>query len=135
MSFEGALGQAMAGETDVNSWAELVGPCYTTVGMAATLGWTEAEVVRAADGLLLLAVRSSDGGFMYPAFQLHGGRVVDGLHEVLRVLRTGTASRWTWAQFLNVAIPGEVRQIENLREGRLEDVLRDARHEASAWRS
>ncbi|MFK0402029.1 hypothetical protein ACIQTT_06835 [Microbacterium sp. NPDC090225] len=125
----------MTDETEVNSWAELVGPCYTAAGMADTLGWTEAEVVRAADSLLFLAVRTSDGVVLYPAFQLHGGRVVDGLHEVLRILRTGTAGRWTWVQFLNVAIPGEVRQIENLYEGRLEDVLRDARHEAAAWRS
>lgn len=89
-----------------NRWKEIVGPCYTAAGIADVLGWTEGEVATAGEDLRLLVVRTSDGLDLYPAFQLQGRRVVDGLQDVLRVLRTGTAGRWTWAQFLNVALPG-----------------------------
>lgn len=69
------------------------------------------------------------------SFQLHGGKIVDGLQDVLRVLETGTAGRWTWAQWLNVALPDEnpPRNITLLYEGRLEEALRDAHHDAWSW--
>ncbi len=116
-------------------WAEIVGPCHTASSMARALGWTEAQVLQASEDLRLLAVRTSDGVLLYPAFQLFNGRVVGGLQEVLRVLATGTAGHWTWAQFLNVRLAGGEAQIQGLRAGRLQDVLRDARREAAAWRS
>lgn len=97
------------------------------------LGWDEEEVRKASEDLRLLCVRTSDGALLYPAFQLHGGHVVDGLQDVLRILQTGTEGRWTWVQFLNVPIPGEAPNIQGLRDGRLHDVLRNARHEAAAW--
>lgn len=114
-------------------WADVVGPSFTAAGMADELGWTETEVACAGEELRLLAVRTSDDVVLFPAFQLLDGRVVAGLTEVLQVLRTGTASRWTWAQFLNVARPGEMPHIHNLREGHLDDVLDAARREAVAW--
>lgn len=120
---------------DKSPWAKIVGPCYTAAGMADVLGWMEDEVAKDGEDLRLLVVRTSDDLDLYPAFQLHGRRVVDGLQDVLRVLRTGTAGRWTWAQFLNVALPGEQGEVDVLRAGRLEDVLRDARLEAAAWSS
>ena len=44
---------------------------------------------------------------------------------------------WTWAQWLNVALPDAdpPRNITLLIEGRLEEALRDARHDAWAWSS
>ncbi|MFJ3473455.1 hypothetical protein ACIPJ1_11010 [Microbacterium maritypicum] len=93
------------------------------------------EVARAGEELRLLAVRTSDDVVLYPAFQLHDGGVVDGLTDVLGILRSGTAGRWTWAQFLNVARPGEMPHIHKLREGHLDDVLDAARREAAAWAS
>lgn len=127
----------MTGEDEANPWAEIVGPCYTTQSVARTLGWTEGGVTEAAEALRLLALETDDGVILYPSFQLHEGRVVEGLADVLTVLLTGTASRWTWAQWLNTAIPGAEppRHIENLRAGNLDEVLRDAAHDAWAWRS
>lgn len=120
--------------TDENPWARIVGPCYTPASMARTLGWTEAEVRSAGDDLRLLQVVTSDGVTLYPAFQLHDGRVVEGLSDVLRVLRTGTTGRWTWAQWLNVAVAGR-RNMDLLYAGRLDEVLRDAERDAGAWRA
>lgn len=121
----------------LNPWAEIVGPCYTLASMARTLGWTEAEVLEAGHDLRLLMLHTEDGVDLYPAFQLHEGRAVAGLSEVLRVLATGTAAHWTWAQFLNVPLDNEnpPRVIDLLRSGRLDDALRRARNDAWAWRS
>lgn len=127
----------MTGDDGTNPWADIVGPCYTAASLARTLGWTETEVTEAGETLRFLALEADDGVTLYPAFQLHAGRVVDGLSDVLAVLQTGTAGRWTWAQWLNTALPEEdmPRAIDALRAGRLDEVLRDAEHDAWAWRS
>lgn len=123
--------------TDESPWAEIVGPCYTVASMARTLGWTEAEVMDAGNDLRLLMLTTGDGVDLLPTFQLQGGKIVEGLQQVLRVLETGTAGRWTWAQWLNTAVPDAdpPRNITLLYEGRLEEVLRAGRHDAWAWRS
>ena len=120
-----------------NPWAEIVGPCYTVASMARTLRWTEAEVIEAGESLRLLMLLTEDGVLLFPSFQLIEGKVVEGLREVLCVLETGTASRWTWAQWLNTELPDEdpPRNIQYLYDGRLDEALRDAEHDAWAWRS
>lgn len=127
----------MTDEEVSNPWVKIVGPCYTVASMARTLGWTEPDVHAASETLRLLALKTDDGVTLYPAFQLHDGQVVEGLSDVLAVLQAGTASRWTWAQWLNTPLPDEdpPRAIDALLAGRLDQVLRDARHDAWAWRS
>lgn len=48
-----------------------------------------------------------------------------------------TDSPWTWAQWLNTALPeaDPPRNITLLHEGRLEEALRDARNVAWSWSS
>lgn len=123
-----------------NPWAEIIGPCYTSASLARALGWTESEVGAAAASLTILELLTDDGVLLYPAFQVWEGHVVPGLTEVLRVLSTGTQGRWTWAQWLNTRVDDDsgdeaLSAIEQLREGQLDDVLRDARHAAWAWSS
>lgn len=126
----------MTEDQEPNPWAAIIGPCYTTQSIARALGWTEEETVEAAGALTLLSLDTSDGVMLYAAFQLHDGAPVAGLTAVLRALQTGTASRWTWAQWLNTAYPnGEPTAIEMLIAGRLEHVLIEARHDAWAWTS
>lgn len=61
-----------------------------------------------------------------------------GLADVLQALRTGIDSGWTWAQWLNVAVPDDdfnsSRNIDKLSAGLLDVVLRGAEHDAAAWR-
>ncbi|MFB4349800.1 hypothetical protein [Microbacterium sp. CR_7] len=118
-------------------WGEIVGPCYTVTSMARTLGWTETEVMEAGNDLRLLMLHTTDDVYLFPEFQLLDGKVVEGLTEVLNVLRTGVDDSWTWTQWLNVALPDKYprRNITLLRQGRLEEALRDARHVAWAWSS
>lgn len=126
--------------TSENPWARIVGPCYTADSVAGELGWSVQQVTEAVDGLALLELETGDGVLLYPSFQVWDGRVVDGLQTTLQILSTGTTSRWTWAQWLNTSVDDEsgenaLSAIELLRLGRLDDVLRDARHVAWAWSS
>lgn len=123
-----------------NPWANIIGPCYSSQSIARTLGWTGPQVVEAAASLHLLELRTDDGVLLYPQFQVWNGTVVDGLPEVLRVLRTGIEDSWTWAQWLNTRPSGsdgvdEPSCIERLRQGELGDVLLEAKHDAWSWSS
>lgn len=123
-------------EDEPNPWARIIGPCYTVVSMARALEWTEAEVMDAGHTLRLLMLVSDDDVYLFPAFQLCDGKVVDGLTDVLRVLQTGTQGRWTWAQWLNTPHPdGEPTAIEKMLAGRLDETLLEARHDAWSWSS
>ena len=128
-----------AGE-EPNPWAEIIGPCYTTASFARALGWTESGVLDAAESFTVLQLKTDGNVSLYPAFQVWEGRLVEGLGAVLRVLSTGTRSRWTWAQWLTTRVDDEFGQkapsaIEQLLNGQLDDVLLDARHAAHAWSS
>lgn len=121
-----------------NPWAEIIGPCYTVASLARALGWTESEVRTAAESLTILELLTDDGVLLYPAFQVWEGGVVPGLEETLHILSTGTQGRWTWAQWLNTRVNDDSGEeapsaLEQLRDGHLDDVLRDARHVAWAW--
>lgn len=125
---------------ELNPWAAIVGPCYTETSIARELRWSPKQVSEAVTSLALLELETSDGTVLYPAFQVREGRVVDGVGEVLQVLSTGTSSTWTWAQWLNTPVDNETGEeassaIEQIHAGHLDEVLRDARHTAAAWRS
>lgn len=132
--------EALPDGDEPNPWARLIGPCYTAQSIARALGWTEPQVVEAAASLRLLELRTDDGVLLYPQFQLWNGTVVDGLPEVLCVLRTGIEDSWTWAQWLNTRLPGsdgvdEPSNIERLRQGQLDVVLLEAKRDAWSWSS
>ncbi|WP_336645482.1 hypothetical protein [Microbacterium sp. USHLN186] len=121
-----------------NPWSDIVGPCYTSGALQRELGITRAAVSRAVGENRLLRVTTSDGVNLYPAFQVHAGAVVPGLGRVLRALSGGTNSTWTWAQWLNATIMDEngdplPRNIERLISGHVDDVVRDAQHDAAVW--
>lgn len=125
----------MTDESKPNRWAEIAGPCYTVSSMARALGWTEAEVIEGGDHLRLLMLRTTDDVLLFPAFQLLNGKVVEGLSTVLMVLDTGISDPWTWAQWLNTELPDgdPSRNIQLLYDGRLEEAIRNATHDAWAW--
>lgn len=128
----------MTDDENPNPWAQIVGPCYSVASVARALGWAPDQVTEAVDSLSLLELETDDGVLLYPAFQIVDGRVVDGVGDVLRVLKTGTGSTWTWAQWLNTPVDDETGEdapsaIEQLRAGQIDEVLRDALHAAAAW--
>jgi hypothetical protein len=89
-------------------WAEL-GPFYSTAGIARVLGGVSRQAVEERRRRrTILALRTADGAWVYPAFQLDGdNRVVRGLAEVLdRFAPAGTDDEWMVASFLTAPQPG-----------------------------
>lgn len=118
--------------------ADRVGRCYTRRGLARTLGISEDDIIELTDALAVLGCPTSDDEFVYPAFQVHDGRLVDGLADVLGLLSEGNDDPWTWALWLastptprdGAALP----HIETLIAGHREAVMTAALHTAAAWR-
>lgn len=123
--------------------ADAIGPCYTEESIAAELGHSPEEIAALVQGDCLLAVTTSDGHVVFPAFQLDHGRMVRGLAPVLRMLRKGINDPWTWALWLNSTppfsaddhdAPGSSRMAQ-LIDGEVETVVLAAYHSAKSWRS
>jgi hypothetical protein len=112
-------------------WPEL-GPFYSTKGIARVLGGVSRQAVDdRRRRRTLLALRTSDGVWVYPQVQLDGrNRVLSGLPEVLACFDAGTVDGWTVASLLVTpqdALGGR-SIVEHLRTGRpLEPVLDLAR--------
>ncbi|WP_433861960.1 hypothetical protein [Streptomyces sp. L7] len=129
-----------------NPWPEIVGPCYTSGSLQRELGVSRAALSKAVSDGRLLRLMTSDGQYVYPAFQVVDGALVRGLREVLAVLRLGAQDDpWTWAQWLNTPVPDRSavvaegaepprrRNIERLAEGDIEGIVRDAEIAAASW--
>src|SRR5918994_3795520 len=89
-------------------WTEL-GPYYSTAGIARVLGGVSRQAVEERRRRWTsLALRTADGAWVYPAFQLDGNnRVVRGLAEVLdRFAPAGIDDEWMVASFLTARQPG-----------------------------
>ena len=125
--------------TDKNPWAEIISPCYRRLSLARALGRTEPGVTAAAASLQVLELLTDDGVPLYPAFQVNDAHIVEGLTDVLKVLSSGTSSRWTWAQWLNAPVDDDSGEeapsaIDRLRTGQFAEVFCDAEHAAAGWR-
>ena len=82
-------------------WGEL-GPFYSTRKIAKLLGGVSRQAIadRRKRGTLL-GLRTADGVWVYPNFQLDDHhRVLSGLPEVLRILRASEVDEWTLASWL-----------------------------------
>lgn len=89
-------------------WAEL-GPFYSTAGIARVLGGISRQAVEERRRRrTILALRTTDGMWVYPAFQLDDrNRVVHGLAEVLDRFRPDTPDdEWMVAAFVAAPQPG-----------------------------
>lgn len=119
--------------------ADLVGPCYDTPGLTAWLGISKQALDKRNRTGAVLACRTSDGHWVYPAFQFDAdGRPLPHLREVIAVLTgEGGADRWRVASWLAAPspdLPGKVPAAEWLRGG--DDptpVLLAARADAARW--
>jgi hypothetical protein len=119
-------------------WAEL-GPFYSTTGLARVLGGVSRQAVdERRRRRTVLALRTADGAWVYPAFQLDGrNRVVAGLAEVLDRFRPGTPDdEWMVAAFLAAPQPGldDRSVVDHLRSGGALDAAVDlAAERAERW--
>ncbi|MBN2622262.1 MAG: hypothetical protein JXA83_02780 [Acidimicrobiales bacterium] len=119
-------------------WAEL-GPFYSTSGIARVLGGVSRQAVEERRRRrTILALRTADGMWVYPAFQLdERNRVVRGLAEVLdRFLPQTPDDEWMVAAFLAAPQPGLGGRtvVDHLRAGgALAPVLDLADERAARW--
>jgi hypothetical protein len=119
-------------------WAEL-GPFYSTTGIARVLGGiTRQAVEERRRRRTILALRTADGVWVYPAFQLDDrNRVVRGVADVLVRFSPQTSDDdWMVASFL--AAPqrafGGSTIVDHLRTGGdLADALALANERAERW--
>ncbi len=118
-----------------------VGSCYTADSVSRVLGNAVDEVGILVEAGQLLALTTADGYVVFPVFQLHNGRVVEGLPPVLSALREGVDDPWTWALWLNSTPPraeeveAQASRIQQLIYGEFDRVLRAAERTAASWRS
>lgn len=128
----------LAAVPEPSPWSEL-GPFYSTTGMARVLGGISRQAVEERRRRrTVLALRTTDGTWVYPAFQLDGrNRVVRGLPEVLeRFHPRSPDDEWMVAAFLAAPQPalGGRSIVEHLREGGdLRPVLDLAGERADRW--
>jgi hypothetical protein len=114
------------------AWSEQLGPVYDTAGVMAILGVTRQAVSKRR----LLALTTSSGRAVYPAFQFTGSGVVPGLAAALSILESPEVgvSPWTVASWL-VSPAGELDEatpIQMLTAGEFEAVSALARQWARA---
>jgi hypothetical protein len=119
-------------------WSEL-GPFYSTAGIARVLGGVSRQAVEERRRRrTILALRTADGVWVYPAFQLDDrNRIVRSLAEVLDRFRPQTPDdEWMVASFLAAAQPGlaGATVVEHLQAGGdLAPVLDLADERAARW--
>jgi hypothetical protein len=87
------------------TWHEHLGPLYGWSDVAAVLGTvtTRQGVNDLARRRRLLALPTSSGKVLYPAFQFRGARTIAGLHDLLVELDAYGASPWTQASWFVTA--------------------------------
>lgn len=105
-----------------------LGPFYSTRAVAQVLGGITRQAIEDRRRRhRIVALRTADGGWVYPAFQFgDDNRIVPGLPKVLATLSKTGLSDWTVASMLVARQPelGRRSIVEHLRDGRpLEPVL------------
>jgi len=119
-------------------WRDL-GPFYSTSGLARVLGGVSRQAIEERRRRrTILALRTADDVWVYPAFQLDGrNRVVAGLADVLARFRPdGPDDEWMVAAFVAAPQPalGGRTIAEHLRDGgALADVVALADERAERW--
>lgn len=98
-----AMVAAIPERTESNEIAEAVGPMYSTKGVMRILGVTKQAIDDRRRNGTILAARTADGSWVYPAFQFQDGAVNPTLKPALRALRSIPA----WAAALWFVTPND----------------------------
>lgn len=118
--------------------ADTVGPCYDTPGLTRWLGISKQALAKRVANKTVLGCRSSDGHWLYPAWQFdeHGNASRD-LPELITILAGPDDDRWRAAVWLSAPSPdlpdAEPAGAWLARGGAADIVLRAARADAARW--
>lgn len=110
-----------------------LGPWTTQASVANHLRTDASELALMVERDQVLGVRFADGRIYFPCWQFNDSGLVAGVAEVLGTLMPAFAAPETCAAWLVGRIYEEeaVRYIDELREGRVEQVLQWARKDAA----
>jgi hypothetical protein len=119
-------------------WSAL-GPFYSGAGVARMLGGVTRQAVDdRRRRRRIVALRTSDDVWLYPAFQFDAaGRLVDGIARAFGLLVAAGLDDWTAASTLVGTQPelGERSIVEHLRaDGAMEPIVALVEHTAAAHR-
>ncbi|MGN6413392.1 hypothetical protein [Flexivirga sp.] len=120
-------------DTDLD---EQIGPFYDTAGVQKVLGGISKQAVEARRRKAsILALRTSDGKFVYPVFQFAGGAVDSALLPAIRAL--GSSPAWSVALWF-VTANDDLDEMSPLKWARAElpseAIETSARRTAAEWR-
>jgi len=111
-----------------------VGPFHDTAGVARLLGVPETEVQTRREEHTLLAVPTSDGVWVYPAWQFNDREVIEALLPALRALReVDPWARAMWFVMANPDLDGTTPLEWLDGDGSAEVVVFSARRTAHEW--
>ena len=85
-----------------SDWDDLLGPFYSTSGVAQLLGGISRQAIaERRERHTLLGLRTVDGSYVYPVFQFNAhNEVQPGLADVLQCFDPKTVDEWTVAGWL-----------------------------------
>ena len=113
-----------------------IGPFYRSEQVARLLDISRQAVNERVKRSAILALRTADGMWVYPAFQFDGRRLLAGLADVLAELRQKDVDRWAVAAWLvsPTAALDAASPLEAIRTGgNLEAVRQLARDALRRW--
>lgn len=118
--------------------SEKVGPFYDAGGLSTWLGVSTQEIQARCQAGTIIGCLTAEGEITYPVWQFRDdGELLPGLPAILKVLKSGISDAWTWALWLQSAVPDELdgkTVTEWLREGGdVEPALGLAANDAAAW--
>lgn len=120
---------------------ESIGPFYDTEGVRKVLSRNGKSVSRQAVSdritrLTILAAKTADGHWAFPAFQFADDEVLPSLRDVLRAFRGVPVDGWAIAAWLTAPSPAleGTSAIEWIRQGKpTVAVLAEAQEAAARW--
>ncbi|MFF4909729.1 hypothetical protein ACFY2T_33270 [Streptomyces sp. NPDC001260] len=121
--------------TSGSPWRDAIGPVYSTEQARALLGTNERLLAARTEDRAILALRTSDGFSVYPAFQFKDGKILPGLSSVIRAFPDDDKLLWTVATWLRVPLTSLDKRniIDALRDGDIEEAVHVARVTANRW--
>jgi len=101
-SLEDVANRMVASLPETNDLDAAVGPFYDTAGLARWLGINKEAIASRVSSRNILGVQSSDGHWIYPAFQFTDkGEPLPRLREVVDAINPDTTDAWGTAIWLN----------------------------------
>lgn len=118
-----------------------IGPFYDTEGVRKVLARNGKPVSRQAifdriGRMTILAAKTTDGHWAFPAFQFLGDEVAPALRTVLAAFRGVPVDGWAIASWLNAPSPAleDMSAVAWIRDGRpTATVLAEAKEAATRW--